>query len=212
MSDKVLSNLKVMLLGVTLGGVLLIAANCIAPPRQFDSAAVAALSPRTTEELVSKAQLIFIGEVGPVVQHRTFSGYGPNGELLDGVDIAGNPAPTVPITDFEIKVEQVLKDDGTIAGGKPVILRMGGDATVETKNLTLKTDYPFSFTGDRHLFLLTRQPDGVTYGFQYGPWSRLLIDGDVLRISNREQQLLKFDDRNSPLGLTEFMAIIKELK
>lgn len=81
---------------------------------------------------------------------------------LDRFDANGNPVPKVPITDFELKVEQVVKDDGAIVSGKPIILRMGGDATPEMKQITANGEYPFSFTGDRHLFLLSRNPDGVT--------------------------------------------------
>jgi hypothetical protein len=180
--------------------------------RADHSAAAAVPPPKTLAELASKAELVFVGEVGPVVQRRTYSGYGPKGELLDGFDANGNPVPKVPITDFELKVEQVVKDDGAIASGKPIILRMGGDATPEMKQITANGEYPFSFTGDRHLFLLTRNPDGQTYGFYYGPWSRLLIDGNNnLRVSNGSQELLKLDGSDAPISLDEFIRRVKRI-
>ncbi|MCL6511326.1 MAG: hypothetical protein K6U78_11610 [Anaerolineae bacterium] len=151
--------------------------------------------------MLSKTQLIVIGEVGPVVQRRTFSGYGPNGELWDGFDAVGRPVPQVPFTDFEVKVERVLRDDGSIANAKPIILRMAGDATPEMKAITQNTNYPFTYTGDRYLFLLTLNPDKTTYGFYYGPWSRLLIDGGTLRVSDGTQQLLKLDGSDAAISL-----------
>lgn len=144
MLSKIRSLLATVGVGVAIGIMLLVATAFYNPQRSWDNASEIVL-PKTSAELINKAQLIFIGKIGPVVQHRTFSGYGPKGELLDGVDTAGHPAPKVPITDFTLKVEQVIKDDGSIAGGKPIILRMGGDATPEMKNLTLKSDYPFSY-------------------------------------------------------------------
>lgn len=183
------------------------------PQSRADHSADAAVPPpKTLEELAGKADLVFVGEVGSVVQRRTYSGYGPKGELLDGFDVNGTPVPTAPITDFELKVEQVVKDDGAIASGKPIILRMGGDATPEMKRLTASGEYPFSFTGDRHLFLLTRNPDGQTYGFYYGPWSRLVIDeNNNLRISNGSQELPKLDGSNAAISLDEFVRRVKHI-
>ncbi|MCL6511328.1 MAG: hypothetical protein K6U78_11620 [Anaerolineae bacterium] len=166
--------------------------------------------PTTTRDLIAPAQLIVIGEVGPVIQRRTYSGYSSNGQLLDGFNETGMPVPQVPITDFEVKVERVIKDDGTIASGKPIILRMSGNATPEMKATTRNSDYPFSYTGDRHLFLLTRNPDGTTYSFYYGPWSRLLIDSDILRVSNGSQDLLKLDGSDVPIRLDDFIRRVNE--
>lgn len=167
--------------------------------------------PTTTRDLIAPAQLIVIGEVGPIVQRRTYSGYGSQGKLLDGFNEAGTPVPQVPFTDFEVKMERVIRDDGTIASGKPVILRMSGDATPEMQAITRNSDYPFSYTGDRHLFLLTRNPDGTTYSFPHGPWSRLLIDGDILRASNGTQDVLKLDGSEAPIRLDDFIERVKRI-
>lgn len=165
-------------------------------------------APTTSHELLNRASLIFIGEVGPVAQQRNFAGYGLKGEMLDGAK-TGNPAANVPYTDFELKVERVIKDDGSIADGKPIILRMAGEATPETKRLTATTDYPFSYTGDRYLFLLAHEPDEIAYGFYYGPWSRLIIDSNnLLYVSNGMQQLLKLDGSEATITLDDFIARI----
>lgn len=170
--------------------------------------AAAVPAPKTLDELLNSAPLIFIGEIGPVVQYGTFAGYRPDGKMLTETDPAGNPLPQVPFTDFTLKVEEVLRDDGAIASGKPIILRMGGYATPEMKKLTENSDYPFSYTGDRHLFLLTPGPDGKTYGLHYGPWSRLLIDGKILRVSNGARQVLQLDSKK-PISLQEFKDRVK---
>ncbi len=169
----------------------------LVPVQAGDSASAPVPPPTTLDGLLGKADLIVIGEVGPVFEYVTFYSYGPDGEELGPVDARGNTLPALPYTRFVVEVEEVLRDDGTIARGDPVILEMAGEATAETKTLTQDIDFPFSFTGDRHLFLLTANPSGKTYGFYYGPWSRLLIDGETLRISNGSQDLLLFYDEAS---------------
>lgn len=161
--------------------------------------------PQTLDDLLSKAPLILIGEVGPVVQYLDFAVYGNDGQLLErGKDPAGNLMPEAPATDFSLLVEEVLRDDGTIASGETIILRMPGHATEELKQLTAQIDYPFSFTGDRHLFLLTPNPDGASYGFYYGPWGRLILDDEMLRVSDGQQQPLTFTDQPAPITLDDF--------
>lgn len=200
MFNRVRSLVGMGLVGVAIGVIALAITGASSYPRAHESGTTVA-PPKTTDELLSKAQLIVVGEVGPVVQRRTFSGYGPNGEFLDGLNTVGQPVPQVPFTDFEVKVERVLRDDGSIASGKPIVLRMAGDATPEMKAITQNTHYPFSYTGDRHLFLLTLNPDKTTYGFYYGPWSRLLVDGSTLRVSDDTQQLLKLDGSDAAISL-----------
>ena len=118
--------------------------------------------------------------------------------------------PQLPFTDFEIIVEQVIRDDGRIAQEEPIILRMPSTATAELKALTQNSDYPLSYTGDRHLFLLSPNPDGETYGFYYGPWSRLTIDADEnLRVSDGRQQLLTLDDWTDAIKFADFVDRIK---
>lgn len=176
-----------------------------APLQASASALVSA--PQSLDELVSKAPLIFIGEVGPVAQHLEHAIYGEDGQLLKPT--ADLPLPPVPATDFALEVEQVIRDDGAIAAGKTIILRMPGTATAGMKMLTLVSEYPFSYTGDRHLFLLSPNPDGESYGFYYAAWSRLLIDGDILRVSNGQLQPLLFEGSDQPITLEEFIEAVE---
>jgi hypothetical protein len=174
------------------------------------SGAVMVMPPQTLDEWVSKAPLIFIGEVGLVVQYLEFAVYGEDGQLKEpDLDAAGNPFPPVPATDFALQVEEVIRDDGAIASGEPIILRMPGIATEEIKELTKASAYPSSYTGDRHLFLLAQNPDGKSYGFYYGPWNRLLIDGEILRVSDGLQQPLHFGDSTEPITLDQFIQHVK---
>jgi hypothetical protein len=192
--------------------------------------------PQTLEELVGPhAALIFIGEVGPAEQYLDLYGYNERGELtarvVDPLDtrdylvaiayitggdrqsVMEDPSLTdlhnIPATDFRLHVEEVLRDDGTIAADEPVILRIVGFATEElaASEIMQKSEFPLSYTGDRHLFVLGRNPDG-TYGLTYGPWSRLIIDGEILRVSNPEQQPLMFEGDEDPVTLEEFIDVV----
>ncbi len=167
--------------------------------------------PPSLDELVDKASLIFIGAVGPVEQYlETVGVYGEERQLkLTGKDAEGNPLPGYPVTDFILQVEEVIRDDGTIARGEPIVLRVVGHATEELKQASQEGEYPATFTGDRYLFLLSPYPDGETYGFYYGPWSRLIIDGEMLRVSNGAQSPLQFWDVAEPVTLEEFIQAVK---
>lgn len=179
------------------------------PP--LGSAAAQLGPPQTLEMLIAAAPLIVIGEIGPIEQYLDFAVYGSDGALVErGTDAESNLLPDAPATDFLVLVEDVLRDDGRVSSGEAIILRMPGIATQEMKQLTAQIDYPFSYTGDRHLFLLTPNPDGASYGFYYGPWSRLNIEDDALYISNGQQQPLHFANRPAPITLDEFMEFVKD--
>ncbi len=166
--------------------------------------------PPSIDELVDKASLIFIGEIGPVEQYIEVYGYGEDGQLeFPGTDDQGTALPGWPVTDFILQVEKVIRDDGTIARGEPIVLRWLGHATERLKQASQEGEYPVSYTGDRYLFLLSPYPDGETYGFYYGPWSRLIIDGEMLRVSNGKQQPLQFGDRDQAVTLDEFVQAVK---
>lgn len=166
--------------------------------------------PASLEDLISHADLIFTGEVGPVMQYLEYCGYDKDGQLLEkcvATDDAGNALPGLPATDFLLQVDEVFRDDGTIASGEPIILRESGHVTAELKQMSQATEFPLSYTGDRYLFLLGRNPDGKTYGFHF-VWSQLIVDGDVLRVSNGTQQPLQFGDE-PPITLGEFIKAVK---
>lgn len=180
------------------------------------SMAIALQTPKTLDELVKVAPLIVIGEIGAVQQYTFTDVYEGAGKMRAGIDPASAGGldllpllmPNLPVTDFQIEVEEVLRGDGTVVADEPVILRMAGHVTKDLAQETQITDYPFSYTGDRYLFLLSPYPDGQTYGFYYGPWSRLIIDGDILRVSSGKQQPLQFGE-DAPVTLEELAEIAK---
>ena len=164
-----------------------------------------AMPPWDLGELVEHAPLIVIGEVGPgqLTEHFPYE----NGKEIT-VDAFNSPLAGMPATDFIINVEQVIRDDGKLARGEPVILRELGDAE-ELKRVTAGTGYAVTYTGDRYLFLLYPNPDGQTYGFYHAWWSRLLIDGDSLRFSAGAQPPLLVAGRDAPITLDEFIQFVQ---
>jgi hypothetical protein len=66
--------------------------------------------------------------------------------------------------------------------------------------------FPMPRVGDRNLFVLTRNPDGVTYGFRHGPWSRFLLDGPVVTYSDGARSRVDFAGNASP---AEFVDLIR---
>lgn len=137
--------------------------------------------PQSMNELLRPAQVIVIGSIGPIVQHGVFAGYDKNGKAIYTLSVNTPGTGGVPFTDYQILMEQVLKDDGTIAAGKQLIVRMPGDHSLGIDRVGT---FLISAPGDRHLFILSRNPDKITYGFYYGPWSRLTIDGQVVTPSD----------------------------
>ncbi len=161
--------------------------------------------PKSMAELVSKADVILIGTVGSVVNEGAFQGYDQTGIAIPSRATSG---PDLPITDFQIIIERVLKDDGTIRAGTTPILRILGHPTNRAARDGDRSSYfPMSYTGDRHLFFLSKNPDD-TYGFYYGPWSRLVIDGQVVTISDGPRTPVQFAGRQFAPG--EFIASLTQ--
>jgi hypothetical protein len=169
--------------------------------------------PTSLEELVDHASLIFYGEVGPVVDYLEYCGYGEDGQRREkcaATDMSGSPLPGLPLTYFHMQVEEVIRDDGRIARGEPIILAEMGHVTPELKQLSQSSTYPLSYTGDRYLYLLGSNPDGETYGAAYGPRGRLIVDGDILRISDCARSPLRFSADSAPVTLEGFLQLVAE--
>ena len=196
MLQKMWSLPGTILLGITVGVAMLVTTTYLVPT-QYMHLKTDVPPPASLQELIDEASLVFTGEVGEVVARRTFYGYGVYGEELKASEVPSDTSG-IPITEFELKVERLIKDDGIVASEEPIILAMGGDITPEMRELSLDTDYPFSYTGDSNLFLLTPNPDGKTYGFYYGPWSRLIVEDSVLKMSNGQKDLLPFTADEEP--------------
>lgn len=202
------------LIGVLIGLGILSAPMAPNASHTDYSMAALPLAPQSLAEIVDRAPLIFIGEVGPVVQYLDYVAYGDDGQMLKErpVNDSGNPMSDAPATDFLLKVEKVIRDDGAIASGAPIILRVSGTMTEESKKLTEGSFFDATYTGDRYLFLLGLNPDGQNYSFVHGPWGRLIVDGDTLRLSDDKRQPLQFGDDAKPITLDEFIQFVESRK
>lgn len=210
MTNQVWPYIYKALIGILIGLGILSAPITPSSSHNDYSMAATVAPPESLAELVDRASLIFIGEVGEGQLVEMF-GY-KDGKPVT-VDAFNSPLGGLPGTDFLVKVEKAIRDDGKIASGEPIILRVPGAITEEIKKLTQGTEYEATYTGDRYLFLLSPNPDGQTYGFYYhGPWSRLIVDGDTLRLSDDKRQPLQFGDDAKPITLDEFIEFVESRK
>ena len=169
--------------------------------------------PKSTEELVSWADIIAVGRVGKLVREVA------EGGLKGPVDREGNPVKQtlVPHTYFELELEQVIRDDGTIARGETVLLRVEGTAqdgpvqgvqrvqVGEGQFMEFESNYRMPKTGERLLFLLVKARND-----SYGGGNRglLHIDGDAVRWFRHDLRPVGFAAGKTP---GEFIAEIKEV-
>lgn len=171
--------------------------------------------PESMEDLTEKANVIVIGTVGPIITKGSFVGYDEAGKLkkLDPTQPQSLALPAqieTPFVDYEIKVEQVLKSDGTIESGNPLIMRMPGDLTEQSN---LDAEYPRSVPGDHRLLFLTQNKDKKTYGLYYGSKSRLIVDGPTVTSSNGRRTPVNLNAPGKPVEFIETLkAVIQKQK
>ena len=163
--------------------------------------------PETMDDLIGDADIIAVGRVGEIDREVAEGGF--NG----AVDKEGNPVSEtlVPHTYFELELEQVIRDDGTIASGETVLLRMEGGAQegpVEIspgRFIDFERNYPMPTTGQRRLFVLTRNPND---SYASGGASGLLeIDGDNVKFATYDHKPVPFAIGKTP---DEFLAEVQE--
>lgn len=98
--------------------------------------------------------------------------------------------------DYEVKVQQVFKDNGSVKSGKVLILRME-DLGVEADNpqaevviaepqpdRSKKQQSRPAPDNHRRLFILKQNPDKKTYGPYFSSQGLLIIDGNTVTRSN----------------------------
>ena len=157
--------------------------------------------PKSLEELISGAEIIAVGRVGRIVREVAEGGF----------KVPPVKQTLVPHTYFELELEQVIRDDGTIARGETVLLRMSGtaqDGPIQVgEGKFMDFERPrMPKTGERRLFVLGRNPND-SYGS--GRRGLLDIDGDVVRWAATHNL--------SPVGFAagktpeEFIAEVKEI-
>jgi hypothetical protein len=163
------------------------------------------------EELSGKANVIIKVTVGSIINQGSFLGYDEAGNLKK---IAPNESPPPdappgrrekPFVDYEIKVEQVLKNDGTFKSGEMLILRMPGGLPEQSNS---DAEYPGSTPGDRRFLFLTQNPDKKTYGLYYGSKSRLIVDDPVVTYSNGSRTPVNLNAPGKPIDFIEAVKAV----
>ena len=124
--------------------------------------------PRSAEEIVTRAHVIVLGTVAAVLSERWIGPYGEDGQSLPA-DEDG-----MPVTDYEVQVESVLKGDGTVIDGSTLVLRMFGHLSNPNAIITSNV-FTLPNPGDHLLLALGTNPDG-TYGS--GPEGLLDVDSE----------------------------------
>ncbi len=124
--------------------------------------------PSNMDKFVQDADVIVIGKVGSIVNQGRFWGYDIGAQERSSAP-KDQLSGALPITDYQIEVEQVLLADSTITAGKPLLLRVIQGPTDKD-----------AYAGTHRLFFLSVNPDNATYGLHYGFTSQIILDGSIV--------------------------------
>lgn len=138
--------------------------------------------------MVTESDVIVLGGLGCVAGEGVFPG------MSDW---------TARYVDFTIEVERVLKDDGTVGEGRPLVQRMpdsrfgGGPYSFPGPILTPRPleKYPPDQPGQRYLYFFERDDDSHIYGIPYHHFGRLIVDGPVVWVSDGPRAPLEVGGR-----------------
>ena len=136
--------------------------------------------PKSIEDLVAWSHIIVLGTISSVLDERV---------IYYGKD--GNPVPTdkergAPFTDYEVRIESVLKGDGGAEEGGTLVLRMFGHLSQQKDIVTLTPvqievrhhqAQELPQPGSHYLLALGRNPDD-TYGS--GSEGLIYVDGETV--------------------------------
>ena len=125
--------------------------------------------PNSIEGLVAQSHVIVLGTISSVLEEMVIGGYGEDGKPTPAGKEGG-----LPYTDYEVRIESVLKGDGALEDGGTLVLRMFGHRTQQTDVVT-SVAVQLPETDSYYMFALGQNPDG-TYG---SGLERLInVDGD----------------------------------
>lgn len=155
----------------------------------------------TMEELIAGADAILIGTVLEVLREANEGPYGPNGELQSPrtMDVVGQGGqvlqhPGLDVTYFEVRIEEILLNDGRLASGGSFELRLIGHASQpQSEAESIK---PLPDAGQRTLFVMGVNPDFRSYGT--GLWGEIDLSGDQPRYRDWDQTPVVFAEGRSP--------------
>ena len=118
---------------------------------------------------MAQSHVIVLGTISSVLEEMVRGGYGEDGKPTPAGEEGG-----LPYTDYEVRIESVLKGDGALEDGGILVLRMFGHRTQQSDVVTsvaVQLPEPDSY----YMFALGQNPDG-TYG---SGLERLInVDGD----------------------------------
>ena len=127
--------------------------------------------PESIEVLVRTSHIIVLGTISSVLDEKLLGAYGEDGNPYIPVEESGSP-----YTDYEVRVESVLKDDGDVEDGGTLVLRMFGHLSQQDDVVTLAV-IQLPQLGSHFLLALGRNPDG-TYGS--GNEGLIYVDGETV--------------------------------
>ncbi len=127
--------------------------------------------PESIEVLVRMSHIIVLGTISGVLDEKLIGAYGDDGNPYVPVEESGSP-----FTDYEVRVESVLKNDGDVEDGGTLVLRMVGHLSRQNDVVTLAV-VTLPQPGTHYLLALGRNPDG-TYGS--GSEGLIYVDGETV--------------------------------
>ena len=162
--------------------------------------------PTSMDELIGDADVIAIGRVGPVIREVEEGGWDQNGQPTEGI--------LHTHTYYQLELEEVIRDDGTVASGEPVLLRMlrslqtGREQKISEEVIQKTTELPYAMPqpGQRRLFVLSKYPNG-SYSTE-GVNGLLDIDGDVVKLASHDARPVDFAAGQS---VDQFLTELKRM-
>ena len=150
--------------------------------------------PESIEVLVRMSHIIVLGTISAVLDEIRFGAYGEDGNPYIPVEESGTP-----YTDYEVRVESVLKNDGDVEDGGSIVLRMFGHLSRQNDVVTLGP-VQLPQPGSHYMLALGRNPDG-TYGS--GSEGLIYVDSETVAYA---------DGVTFPTELTgqEFVAAVRQ--
>ena len=127
--------------------------------------------PESIEVLVRMSHMIVLGTVSAVLDEKLIGAYGEDGNPYIPAEESGSP-----YTDYEVRVESVLKNDGDVEDGGTLVLRMPRHLSQQSDVVTL-AEFQLPQPGSHYLLALGRNPDG-TYGS--GNEGLIYVDGETV--------------------------------
>ena len=158
---------------------------------EYTSMAYFPKKPANVNEFVDKMDVIVVGRVTSVIGSSTINSYD---EQDNNRNIRENDAisPALPITDYELTVEQVILGNNLQTDDTITLRAIGSQDSVGRYPARMQMPQ----VGDRQVYGLGTNPDG-TYGI-YTWWSRFLIDGDRVTHTDDLRKPVDFVDATEP--------------